>query len=155
MDNIISELFTKGYDVGTSNLFKITWHEPLASVESEQRVEITIKSISPPIYHIQNIRNGERSVFNSSRDGVYKIINTTIFKALPFKVSIKKVPESSEVEPLYTIEIEGDAARRGGNSLRHVSRKRKSSRHVSNKKYSMGRRGRSRRVRRVRRSRKN
>ncbi len=46
----------------------------------------------------------------------------------------------------------GGPARRGGRSIRSHYRKRKSSRHVSNKKYSMGRRGRSRRVRRSRKN---
>ena len=53
----------------------------------------------------------------------------------------------------YILAQDNDQSVGAGGSIRSHYRKRKSSRHVSNKKYSMGRRG-SRR-RRVRRSRKN
>ena len=70
-------------------------------------------------------------------------------------VTFKKIKDATDIEPaVYKIErTEGGAARRGGNSLRHVSRKRKSNRRRgSNKKYSASRGRRSRRVRRTRKN---
>ena len=71
-----------------------------------------------------------------------------------FIENIPDQPNSSNLGGQYYLKqiSPGGAAIRGGRSIRSHYRKRKSSRHVSNKKYSMGRRGRSRRVRRSRKN---
>ena len=151
----MSELFEKGAGVGTSNYFIIYSEPNVQRIKTETRLRITIIELSPtPKYTIEKSHNEVISVFDFP-DGVYEIRNTTLLKSKKFQVSIEKVKKELGNEPaLYTIKITaGDSAKRGGNSLRHVSRKRKSNRRrESNKKYSMGRRGRSRRVRRSRKN---
>lgn len=51
-------LFQEGAGVGSSNNFKIKWTALDNKVPTEEMVNITIKTISPPEYYIQNIRNG-------------------------------------------------------------------------------------------------
>ena len=150
-------LFQEGAGVGTQNNFKIKWTALDNKVPTEDTVNITIKTISPPEYYIQNIRNGKLSYFNSDGDDIYEIYNMNLFpRHISDGVTFKKIKDATDIEPaVYKIErAEGDAARRGGNSLRHVSRKRKSNRRRgSNKKYSASRGRRSRRS--SRRTRKN
>ena len=150
-------LFQEGAGVSSSNNFKITWTAPDNKVPTEEMVNITIKTISPPEYYIQNIRNGVLSYFNSDGNHIYKIYNMSLFPRHIYDgVTFKIIKDATDIEPaVYKIErTEGDAARRGGNSLRHVSRKRKSNRRRgSNKKYSASRGRRSRRS--SRRTRKN
>ena len=153
-------LFQEGAVVSTSNNFKIKWTPPGCTTQTEDNVKITIKSISPPEYHIQNIRNEKLSDFNSDGDHIYEIYNINLLPSRIYDgVTFKKIKDATDIEPaVYKIErTEGGAARRGGNSLRHVSRKRKSNRRRgSNKKYSASRGRRSRRSRRSsRRTRKN
>jgi len=151
-----SILFHEGANEGADTLFKIKSNHP-GNIVPEQYVKITIISTSPPPkYKIEKILNDNISVFDYP-DGEYEIKNKKFLKHDFFTVFIRKV--NGNEPSLYTIEIypEADAAERGGNSFRHVSRKRNNRRRVSKKRLSVNQR-RSRRVRRsgrVRRSRKN
>ena len=71
-------LFQEGAGVSSSNNFKITWTAPDNKVPTEEMVNITIKTISPPEYYIQNIRNGKLSYFNSDGDDIYEIYNMNL-----------------------------------------------------------------------------
>lgn len=151
-------LFQEGAVVGTHNNF-IIYSTPLGSTtQTSERVRITIIDTSPK-YKIEKTRNDVISFFDYP-DGLYDIKNTTLIKAPLFQVYIQKVKEEPGIGPaLYTIDIiVAGPAKRGGNSFRHVSRKRKNNRRLGSKKrlsVNQRRSRRVRRVRRVRRSRKN
>ncbi len=148
-------LFQEGASKGDYTLFIIKSTHP-NNIVPEQYVKITIISTSPPPpkYKIEKIHNDVISVFDYP-DGEYEIKNKKFLKHDFFTVFIRKV--NGNEPSLYTIEIypEADAAKRGGNSFRHVSRKRKNNRRLGSKKRLSVNQRRSRRVRRVRRSRKN